>query len=232
MSRNALAEEAGLDFVGVQSGKLRRASRLSGYLNLQNFLDIFRVPVGIVQSLAQVWRFRPHVVLSTGGYVSVPPTIAAALLGVPVLTHEQTVQIGLANRIAARFATRIALTFEGAQDELPPRLRAKAFVTGNPVREAIFGGDKARAVSRFGFSPEDNALPAIYVTGGAQGACPESGRRGVPAGTAAAYAHRPPVRQTARRQRAGLRPADRRRRPTALRNCAAAIFSPSSSMKK
>src|SRR5688572_160816 len=57
-----LAEEAGLDFVGVQTGKLRRASRLIGYLNPQNFLDAFRVPVGVFQAVGQVWRFRPDVV--------------------------------------------------------------------------------------------------------------------------------------------------------------------------
>jgi UDP-N-acetylglucosamine--N-acetylmuramyl-(pentapeptide) pyrophosphoryl-undecaprenol N-acetylglucosamine transferase len=165
-----LAEEAGLDFVGVQSGKLRRAFHWRGYLTLANLFDLFRVPVGVVQSLWHVWRFHPRVVFSTGGYVSVPSVIAGWLLRVPVLTHEQTVTVGLANRIAALFATRIALTFEGAAEELPRRLRAKAFVTGNPVRAAIFAGDRQRAVQRFGFSSEDNALPTVYVTGGAQGA--------------------------------------------------------------
>lgn len=165
-----LAREASIPFVGVQSGKLRRSSRLLGHLSLANLGDLFRVPVGVVQSVREVWRFRPAVVFATGGYVSVPPVVAAWLLGVPILVHEQTVQVGLANRIAGRFATRIALTFEGALEELPPRLRAKAFVTGNPVRAAVFAGDRERAVARFGFSPDDNALPGIYVTGGAQGA--------------------------------------------------------------
>ncbi len=108
--------------------------------------------------------------LATGGYVSVPTVVAAGLLGRPVLIHEQTVQIGLANKIAARFASRIALTFEGAASELPLGLRRKTFVTGNPVRQAIFGGDKARAVERFGFNLSENSLPTVYVTGGALGA--------------------------------------------------------------
>ena len=166
----ALVEAAGIPFVGVQSGKLRRASSLRGLLTLKNLADAFRVPVGIGQAIGEVRRFRPDVVLATGGYVSVPPVIAAGLLRRPVLIHEQTVQVGLANRIAARFATRIALTFEGAASDLPPGLRRKTFVTGNPVRAAIFGGDRARAVARFGFGPADDALPTVYVTGGAQGA--------------------------------------------------------------
>lgn len=165
-----LAEAAGVPFTGVQSGKLRRASSVRGLLTLKNFTDALRVPVGIGQAVAEVRKFRPDVVLATGGYVSVPTVIAAGLLRRPVLIHEQTVQIGLANKIAVRFASRIALTFEGAAAELPPRERRKSFVSGNPVRPVIFGGDPARAVSRFGFLPIDDALPTIYVTGGALGA--------------------------------------------------------------
>ena len=164
-----LAREANIDFAPVASGKLRRSSRGPlGLLTGANLRDALRVPVGIGQAFREVQKFRPDVVLATGGYVSVPPVIAAALLKVPVLTHEQTVTVGLANQIAGRFARRIALTFEGAMDDLPPVLRKKAFVTGNPVRETIFHGDKARAVARFGFA-DDEILPTLYVTGGAQG---------------------------------------------------------------
>lgn len=165
-----LVEAAHIPFVGVQSGKLRRASSVRGLLTGKNLADALRVPVGVVQAVGEVRRFRPDVLLATGGYVSVPPVVAAWLLRRSTLIHEQTVQIGLANRIAARFATRIALSFAGAMADLPPGLRHKAFVTGNPVRQAIFGGDRARAVARFGFAPADDALPTVYVTGGALGA--------------------------------------------------------------
>jgi UDP-N-acetylglucosamine--N-acetylmuramyl-(pentapeptide) pyrophosphoryl-undecaprenol N-acetylglucosamine transferase len=165
-----MARGADVPFVGVQSGKLRRASHPLALISRRNLADMARVPVGIGQSLAAVKRFRPDVVLATGGYVSVPPVIAAGLLRVPALIHEQTVQVGLANRIAARFASRIALTFEGALNDLPMRLRKKAFVTGNPVRTVIFEGDRERAITALGFDAMDNALPTVYVTGGAQGA--------------------------------------------------------------
>ena len=165
-----LVEAAGIPFKGVQSGKLRRAATVRGLLTLQNLSDALRVPIGIGQAIGEVRRFAPDVVLATGGYVSVPPVIAAGLLRRPVLIHEQTVQIGLANKIAARFASRIALTFEGAASELSPGLRSKTFVTGNPVRQAIFGGDKKHAVERFGFDPAEDHLPTVYVTGGALGA--------------------------------------------------------------
>ncbi len=159
-----IVTEAGIDFVGIETGKLRR------YFSVQNATDMLRIPVGVGQAVAEVRRFAPDVVLSTGGYVGVPPVMAAWLLRRPILTHEQTVQIGLANRITARFATQIALSFAGAARELPARLRAKTIVTGNPVRPAIFGGDGAEAARLAGFAPEDGALPTVYVTGGSQGA--------------------------------------------------------------
>ena len=162
-----LATEAGILFAPVATGKLRRSRRGPiGLLTLANLRDAGRVPVGVGQAFAVVRHFRPDVVLATGGYVSVPPVIAARLLRVPVLTHEQTVTVGLANRIAGRFATRIALSFETSLPDLPADLRARAFVTGNPVRQAILGGDPARARARFGLLSD---LPTVYITGGAQG---------------------------------------------------------------
>ena len=159
-----LVQRAGVPFVGVETGKLRR------YLSRENFTDMARVPVGVYQAMRVVRQFAPDVVLATGGYVAVPPVLAAAARRVPIVTHEQTVQIGLANRINARFAARIGLSFESAKQELSPRQRAKAFVVGNPVRAQIFGGDTKRASEHCGFSPEDSDLPTIYVTGGSQGA--------------------------------------------------------------
>ena len=165
-----LAREAGLEFVSVASGKLRRSSRGPlGLLTGANLHDAFRLPLGFIQALQAVKDFKPDVVLATGGYVSVPAVLAAAVLRVPILTHEQTVTVGLANKINGRYARRIALSFAGAVEELPPNLRKKAFVTGNPVREAIFAGRAESAITRFGFDPVDECLPCVYVTGGAQG---------------------------------------------------------------
>jgi UDP-N-acetylglucosamine--N-acetylmuramyl-(pentapeptide) pyrophosphoryl-undecaprenol N-acetylglucosamine transferase len=165
-----LALGAGLDFVGVQSGKLRRAERFIGLFSPKNILDAFKIPVGVVQSLWHVARFRPHVIFSTGGFVCVPPVVAGWALRVPIITHDQTVTVGLANKIAARFARRVALTFEGALEDLPPKIQERAFVTGNPVRPQIFEGDKTRGREFAGLDPADDHLPTLYVTGGAQGA--------------------------------------------------------------
>ena len=159
-----LVEAAGIPFYGVETGKLRR------YFSRENFSDALRVPVGVAQALKQVRAFKPDVVLATGGYVAVPPVVAAWMLRVPVIIHEQTVQIGLANRISARFATRIALSSDSSLQDLTMKLKAKAFVAGNPVRPIVFGGDREEGRKWAGFASDDDDLPTIYVTGGSQGA--------------------------------------------------------------
>jgi hypothetical protein len=103
-------------------------------------------------------------VFATGGFVALPVVLAAALARRPIIIHEQTVVPGLANRIAARFARRIAVSFVDAAAVFPA---GKVVLTGNPMRPELRSGSRAVALDRFGLDP---ALPLIYVTGGAQGA--------------------------------------------------------------
>ena len=63
-----LASDAGLPFTAISTGKLRRSHRLLGHFSWQNILDALRLPWGVLQALITVMRFRPHVVLSTGGF--------------------------------------------------------------------------------------------------------------------------------------------------------------------
>lgn len=150
--------ELGVPYRAIQTGKLRR------YLSLQTPVDLLvRLPSGAFGALGIVRRFKPHVIFSTGGYVCVPPIIAGYLLRVPSITHEQTALVGLANRIAGRFATRVAVSFPQSTRYFPPH---KVMVTGNPVRPTILQGNAGRAAELFGFDP---STPTLYVTGGAQG---------------------------------------------------------------
>jgi len=150
--------ELGVPYAAIRTGKLRR------YFSLQTPIDLFvRLPAGFFQALGHVRRFRPDVIFSTGGYVCVPAIIAGWLLRVPSLTHEQTALVGLANRIAGRFATRAAVSFPQSARFFAP---GKAMVTGNPIRPSVLAGDAGRAATLFGFGP---SLPTVYVTGGAQG---------------------------------------------------------------
>ena len=159
-----LVSAAGLAFESVATGKLRRSSKgWKGLFTKANLVDALQVPKGALQAWRIMGRERPDVVFSTGGYVCVPTVIAAWARRRPVLTHEQTLTVGLANRIAGRFARRIAVSWDESLADLPARLVAKAFTSGNPVRPALFAPNG----SRFGLPP---ALSCVYVTGGARGA--------------------------------------------------------------
>jgi UDP-N-acetylglucosamine--N-acetylmuramyl-(pentapeptide) pyrophosphoryl-undecaprenol N-acetylglucosamine transferase len=85
-----------------------------------------------------------------------------------VLTHEQTAQVGIANRTAARFAKRFAVAFEETA-VLARKHHAHVVITGNPVRASLAEGSKAHGWEHFGLSPD---LPVVFVTGGARGASP------------------------------------------------------------
>ena len=98
------AADAGIRFVAIPTGKLRR------YLSLRNLTDAARIHSAIVAA-RRALAIQPCVVLSTGGFVSVPTVIAARGIA-PVLTHEQTAILGLANRINARFADVLAVSHD------------------------------------------------------------------------------------------------------------------------
>lgn len=160
-----IAVRNGIPFKALITGKLRRSTNPRDLL--RNLVDAFRIPLGVLQAAITVARIRPAVALSTGGYVSVPIGLAAWLFRVPYLLHEQTLSIGLANRILARVATRILLSHDASLDHLPPRARARAVVTGNPIRPAVLRGDRAKGLAAYGLDP---AVPLVLVTGGATGA--------------------------------------------------------------
>ncbi len=153
------APERSIPYFAIPTGKLRRAWAW------QNVADLLvNVPAGVLGAARLLRRLRPRVVFATGGFVALPVVLAAAALRIPIVVHEQVTVPGLANRIAARLARRIAITFAESARHFPA---GRTVVTGNPLRPELRAGSRAEAATRFGLDP---ALPLVYVTGGAQGA--------------------------------------------------------------
>lgn len=149
-------------YYGISTGKLRR------YFSVENFIDLLRVAKGIVQSLSILVKApRDSLVFSFGGFVSIPPVLAAKVLGIEVFVHEQTTRAGLANKIAAKVATKVFLSFESSKIFYPP---AKCIISGYPIRERIFNGPWSDFVSLDGESVNLSLKPTIFVTGGGNGA--------------------------------------------------------------
>lgn len=159
----------GIRFLPVATGKLRRSANPLGMLSASNMKDMARVPLGVAQARSIVAEFKPDVILSTGGYVAVPVGIAAGLVRRPLVVHEQTVRLGLANRLLAKRATRVAVSSPSTIELLPEAVRERAVVTGNPVRAEVLTGEPLKAVDALGLDSFDPDLPVLYVTGGAQG---------------------------------------------------------------
>lgn len=159
-------EAAGIEFIALPSGKLRRQ------LSLKNAADAFRVLAGYAAARRELRRLAPAFLFSKGGYVSVPPCAAAAGLGIPYFTHESDLSPGLATRLNAKKAEAVILSYEETRKLLPPIARERAIVAGNPVRSAIRRGDRARGRALLGLGADSATrdLPVIFFLGGSQGA--------------------------------------------------------------
>ncbi|OQX71231.1 hypothetical protein B6D52_02170, partial [Candidatus Parcubacteria bacterium 4484_255] len=142
----------------ISSGKLRR------YFSLRNITDLFLILEGFIQSLFIILKFKPHVVLSAGAFVSVPLAWAAWMLGVPVFIHQQDVRPGLANKLMSKISAKITVSFAKSLKSFP---LGKTILTGNPVSPKILTGDKQRAIKKFGLKLN---WPCLLVVGGGTGA--------------------------------------------------------------
>ncbi|MFC4518044.1 glycosyltransferase [Streptomyces ehimensis] len=164
-----VAPAEGIAFATVATGKIRRSSNPLKMMSAANMKDMARVPLGVAQARKIVSDFQPDVVLATGGYVAVPAGLAARMCRRPLVLHEQTVRLGLANRKLAGSAARIAVSSEATVPLLPEAVRGAAVVTGNPIRPEVLAGHPDKAVEALGLRGFDRRLPTVYVTGGAQG---------------------------------------------------------------
>lgn len=155
-----IIRDEGIPFYGIHVGKLRR------YLDIKNFIDFFKIPIGFFEALRILRKLKPNLVFAKGGYVSVPVTLAAWVLRIPVWLHESDVSPGLANRICSRFAERILLSFEESGKYFEG-LAAFRLVVGNPIRKEMLHGSAEKGYKLTGFSKK---LPVVLIMGGSSGA--------------------------------------------------------------
>ncbi|MFA6190084.1 MAG: UDP-N-acetylglucosamine--N-acetylmuramyl-(pentapeptide) pyrophosphoryl-undecaprenol N-acetylglucosamine transferase [Candidatus Staskawiczbacteria bacterium] len=153
----SLAQE---DFIikTIVSGKIRR------YFSWQNIIDIlFKIPFGILQSFFFLLTMQPDLVFSKGGEGSVAVTISARILRIPVFLHESDVSPGLSNRVTAKWAKKVFISFPKTEYFDPK----KTTLIGNPIRKEVLEGSKDKAVEIFNLTL---SKPVFLVIGGSQGA--------------------------------------------------------------
>lgn len=147
-----------IPYTGISTGKLRR------YLDVRNFTDPFRVIKGFSEARKYLKKYRPDVVFSKGGFVSVPVVRAAAALDIPCIIHESDMTPGLANKLCFPVAEKICCNFPETMKLLP---EGKAVLTGSPIRAELAQGNKIAGLDLCGFTANK---PVILVIGGSLGA--------------------------------------------------------------
>lgn len=142
-----------IPFAAIKAGRLQR--KLTRY----SLTALGRFPVGVYSAITILKRERPDVVVTFGGYIGLPVAIAASLLHIPVVLHEQTQKAGLSAKLISRFASVILVSFESSVSYFNVQ---KTVLTGNPLREELFEDIDVPAFHA--------KLPIIYITGGSTGA--------------------------------------------------------------
>ncbi|MBC8257791.1 MAG: glycosyltransferase [SAR324 cluster bacterium] len=154
-----MVEQAMIPFAAIPSGKLRR------YWSWSNLIDPFIIIAGFFAGLLHLKRFRPHIIVSAGSFVSVPVAFAAKLSGIPHVIFQMDVRPGLANRLMAPVSSALVYYFESTAAKFPS-ISVKQKI-GPVVRKDIYNAEAVRAEKKIGLHPE---LPLILITGGGQGA--------------------------------------------------------------
>lgn len=149
-----IAKQQHIPFVSLTTGRFQRKFTKHTIPSLTKF------PYGFLQAMRILLRYKPDVVMSFGGYVSLPVVFAASALKIPIVIHEQTLEAGLANKMASRFATKICISWESSAAFFP---NAKTVLTGNPLER-----DRHEVTNLLKF-PANDTLPLLFVTGGSGG---------------------------------------------------------------
>ncbi len=152
-----LIENAGIPYDGISSGKLRR------YFDIKNFSDPFRVLKGYTEAVKLLKTYKPDVIFSKGGFVSVPVVFAARRCHIPAIIHESDMTPGLANKLCISSARKVCCNFPETMQYLPAD---KAVLTGSPIRKELLKGDRLAGLQYTHLSAEK---PVILVIGGSLG---------------------------------------------------------------
>lgn len=152
-------KDLNVNVLTIQAGKFRRY--ITPKSLIQNFVDLFRIPLGIIKSFFLLKKIKPDLVFGKGGYGSVPVILAANKLKIPIYIHESDTIPGKATKIGVKYASKIFTSFDKAQGI------NNSIIVGNPIRKELLKGDNKKAIEYFDLQ---NDKPIIFIVGGSQGA--------------------------------------------------------------
>jgi len=141
-----------IPFKELETGRLQRS------FTKHTIPSLMRTVKGFSDSVKILKEEKPEVVVTFGGYISLPVALAAYFLKIPIALHDQTLKPGLSAKIVSKFADCNMVSFESSKKYFP---KERTIITGNPIRSDILKGGSTLSIP--------DHLPIIYVTGGSSG---------------------------------------------------------------
>ncbi|MDB0438348.1 undecaprenyldiphospho-muramoylpentapeptide beta-N-acetylglucosaminyltransferase [Clostridioides difficile] len=137
-------------------------------IDFDNVKRVFKLFKGLEQSRKIVKKFKPDVVIGTGGYVSGPVLFNASMGKIPAIIHEQNSFPGVTNKILSKTVTKVLTSFEDSHKRFPEAAEEKLVFTGNPVRKEILLSRKNIARKNLGISEEKKMVLCYGGSGGSR----------------------------------------------------------------
>lgn len=177
--QSSYGNDARILYIGAKNGMERdlvikeqipyESIRVMGFrrkLSLQTFKALFALWAGLFQSYKLVKKFKPDLVVGTGGYVCGPVIFVAALMGIKTIIHEQNAYPGVTNRILGRFVTCILISYQDSAKYF--KNDNKILYTGNPVREEFTFVDREACREKLQLKPDEKLIISVGGSGGAE----------------------------------------------------------------
>lgn len=159
IENDLIAKLPEVKYYPIATGKLRR------YFSWQNFLDMLKIPFGVLQAVWIVFKEKPNIIFSKGGFVSFPVVLAGKINRCPVIMHESDVTPGLANKMSLPFVSKFFTTFADTVNYV--KNKSKVEHIGPVLSDRFKNGSKEKACAYCEFAADK---PIIMVIGGSLGA--------------------------------------------------------------
>ena len=143
-----------INFLSISTGKLYR------YIGIEAILSLIKIPIGFIQSLLYIIKYKPSLIIAFGSYVSVPIILSAKIFNIKIYSHIQTIQPGISDKISSKYSNKIFISWKETEQYI--KNKNKTVYTGNILRDEVF----ANNTNEFDFQNND---PILYITGGNQG---------------------------------------------------------------
>ena len=137
-------------------------------IDFDNVKRVFKLCKGLEQSRRIVKKYKPDIVIGTGGYVSGPVLFNAAMSKKVTIVHEQNSFPGVTNKILSKVATKVLTSFEDSHKRFPEKSQDKLVLTGNPVRKEILQARKYISRKNLGISEDKKMVLCYGGSGGSE----------------------------------------------------------------